>query len=145
VLNSQAICASRANTLTRKRACITTGIGIMILAWGMYIEADPAGLAAGTNLYSYVGGNPLRYVDPTGLNAAIPVLVGLTIYGGYELWHSYDELIQCKKECKEKTKSQCEAGNTSGYHQCESQCLLNAFGGLGSKGPKGPTPQTPIP
>lgn len=34
---------------------------------GRYVEADPMGLAAGTNVYAYVGSNPLTSVDPLGL------------------------------------------------------------------------------
>ena len=36
---------------------------------GRYIAADPTGLAAGTNLYSYVGGNPVNNKDERGLSS----------------------------------------------------------------------------
>lgn len=43
------------------------GARYYVASLGRWLSADPAGFNDGTNLYLYVGANPVSYTDPTGL------------------------------------------------------------------------------
>jgi len=45
-----------------------------------FISEDPSGFNGGLNLYAYVGGNPLGFVDPSGLER-VPVFAS-PVFGG---------------------------------------------------------------
>jgi RHS repeat-associated protein len=83
---------------TGKHGCLTDDLSGLVLCgqrWyapvlGRWLSRDPIGFAGGVNLYEYVNGNPLRWIDPSGDKPVIGWVVELVKGGRKYIRPIYD-------------------------------------------------------